>query len=276
MNKKTIAALLLAVSAAFSSLPAMAAEPTLHEVYQAAEAGRLGEAQGMMSQVLKEHPNSGKAHFVEAELLAKQGDFTKAREELANAERLAPGLPFAKPQAVENLKSLLRGNHSANALQPAAISAAPVAAATASGVPWGMLLGGLGLIAFIIWAVRLMASRSAPAPMPAPAGGVPTGYGPASQAYGYGAPVPATGGGLGSSIMGGLATGAAVGAGVVAGEAIARHFMHDDEAPVRHDSGSNFTTSSDNVFNDMGGSDFGVADGGSWDDGGSSSDSDWN
>jgi Tfp pilus assembly protein PilF len=48
--------------------------PTLHEVYQATQAGRLEEARSMMNKVLKEHPNSGKAHYVEAEILAKQGE----------------------------------------------------------------------------------------------------------------------------------------------------------------------------------------------------------
>lgn len=276
MTKKTFAALLLAASATLAGPVAFAADPTLHEVYQAAESGRLAEAQGMMAKVLKEHPNSGKAHFVEAELLAKQGEFGKAREELANAERLSPGLSFAKPQAVENLKSLLRGGHGAATQQPniANFSAAP--AAPTPGIPWAMLLGGIGLIAFIVWAVRLMASRTPAPSVPAPAGGVPAGYGPAAQSYGgYGAPMPTSGSGLGGKIMGGLATGAAVGAGVIAGEAIARHFMHDDGNVVQHDGGSSLAPSTDNVFNDMGGNDFGVTDGGSWDDGGSS-DSDWN
>ena len=219
----------------------------------------------MMRQVLKDHPNSGKAHFVEAELLAKQGDFAKAREELANAERLAPGLPFAKPQAVENLKSLLRGGHAAPATPVSA--GADTGAAT---IPWGLILGGLGLAAFVTWAVRLMARRTAP--IPAPAGGVPAGYGPPPA--GYGAPAPAeTGNGLGSRIMGGLAAGAAVGAGVVAGEAIARHFLHDDETPARR-AGADLAPSTDSVFNDLGGGDFGIADGNSWDDGGAG-DSDW-
>ena len=43
--------------------------PTLDQVYQAAHAGRMEEAERMMDKVLKEHPNSAKAHFVEAELL---------------------------------------------------------------------------------------------------------------------------------------------------------------------------------------------------------------
>lgn len=283
MKKNLFAALLLAGAATLGSLPGFAAEPSLHEVYQAAEAGRLSEAQAMMQEVLRAHPNSGKAHFVEAELLAKQGQFQKAEAELASAEKLAPGLPFAKPQAVENLKSLLRSGHGAASSPtrtPPAMSSAAPASATPS-LPWGWLLGGLGLVAFIAWAVRLMGNR-APTPVPAAATGVPASYGMGSQgqpyAYGYGStPAPAAAGsGLGSRIMGGLATGAAVGAGVVAGEAIARHFMHDDE-PTRRAAADNATPLSDSYFNDLGGNDFGIADTASWDDGGGSgADSDWN
>lgn len=88
-----------------------------------------------MDKVLREHPNSGKAHYIEAELLAKQGKFAEVRTELANAERLAPGLPFAKPEAVQHLRALAAR---ASAAPPAP---APVAqAAPSSGMPWGMIL----------------------------------------------------------------------------------------------------------------------------------------
>src|ERR1039457_1968221 len=76
--------------------------PTLDQVYQAAHAGRMNEAQRMMDKVLKEHPNSAKAHFVEAELLATQGKMGNAEDELKNAERLKPDMSFAKPQAVQD------------------------------------------------------------------------------------------------------------------------------------------------------------------------------
>lgn len=282
MLRNLFIASLIAAGTALTSLPAIAAEASLHEVYQAAEAGRLEQAQGMMQEVLRAHPNSGKAHFVEAELLAKQGLFQKAGEELATAEKLAPGLPFAKPQAVENLKSLLRSGHAT-----ATTGAKPSAAATGStfpaatppdrSLPWAWLLGGLGLVAFIAWAARLMGSRPSPL-APATAGGIGNGYGAGSQAWNgnYAGPAPAApGSGLGSRVMGGLATGAAIGAGVVAGEAIARHFMQDDDEPARRNLQSDATAGSGSYLNDMGGDDFGIADASSWDDGGSG-DNDWN
>jgi len=272
---------MMAASTALVSVPALADEPSLHQVYQAADAGKLSEAQTMMQQVLVAHPNSGKAHFVEAELLAKQGEFQKAQGELATAERLSPGLPFAKPQSVQNLKTLLA---SAHAIQPTeAGHAQPVRAAEQSTIPWGMLVGGLGLIAFIALVARFMAQRNQ---IPA-AGGMPAGFAPGAASPGYGAPLQpygaggvgpvggVPGSGLGSRIMGGLATGAAVGAGVVAGEALMHHFMDGKDESSRllpRDSGP---ISRDSYFNDLGGADFGVSDTSSWDDS-SSGDSEWN
>jgi hypothetical protein len=81
---------------------------------------------------------------------------------------------------------------------------------------------------------------------------------------------PATGG-MGSGIMGSLATGAAMGAGVVAGEALVHHFIDGDknnvtpEPPVHNASPWDASANqSDN--DDMGGTDFGIADASSWDD----------
>jgi len=62
-------------------------EPTLNQIYEAAQAGRMEQAQVMIQQVLVAHPKSAKAHFVQAELLARQGQTARAREALAEAVR---------------------------------------------------------------------------------------------------------------------------------------------------------------------------------------------
>jgi hypothetical protein len=236
--------------------------PTLNQVYAAAHAGKLEDAQRMMDIVLKEHPDSAKAHFVEAELLANQGQMGKAQAELQTAERLKPDLSFAKPQAVQDLKNRIWGtqiiNHApANNLQ------------TESGnsFPWGMLLLGVGAIAAIILIIRGMNSRNAQTFPGSNQTGVQ--YRTASpvpmQPYGGGmAPIAPTGGGIGSGIMGGLATGAAVGVGMVAGEALAHHFMDGS-----HNNNSSIAPVADtwgNNSNDLGGTDFGIADNSSWSD----------
>ena len=96
MLKRFAAPLALVVTLACAG-PVLAADPTVDQVYQAARAGHLDEAQQLMDQVLKDHPSSAKAHFVEAELSAKAGNLARSRTELATAQRLDPSGAFAKP-----------------------------------------------------------------------------------------------------------------------------------------------------------------------------------
>ncbi len=291
MFRKILWGLALAASAAFVSLPVLAATgPSMREVYQAAQEGRFIEAQSMMDQVLKEYPNSAKAHYVQAELLAKQGLASRADTELRTAERLEPGLAFAKPDAVSKLKAVIAAPRTSsnvqNTVQPSrsGFSAQPVAE---RGISWGLVAGGLGLIAFIFFATRFMRKRNGTV-MPAPgyAGyGNGNGYGanPAMQPQPYGgAPMGSPGmapaaGGIGSGIMGGLATGAALGAGMVAGQALMHRFTDGDRgnSGVPLQSGNNWNP--EPAPNDMGGNDFGIADSSSWDDGGlGGGGDDWN
>ncbi len=281
--KKTLLALLAGATLA-TALPAQAAEPSLHEVYQAAEAGRMDDAQRMMHEVLQAHPSSGKAHYVEAELLARQGKKELAANELATAEKLAPGLPFASAQSVSSLRASL-GHTPTTSLgglpSPGQAATANTESAPAS-FPWRLLLLAVGLIAFIAWAIRFMSQRNAGQGAPASAayGAYRPAY-PQGPSQGGGMSMPEAGApagqGLGSRVLGGLATGAAVGAGVVAGEALMHRLM--DGHTGNASSEQHFTGDQDipdlpsTPVNDFGGNDFGISDTSSWDDGGS--DNDW-
>ena len=273
MSLRTISAITLLAAAAWCATPmALAQDVTIKQVYQAAESGKFIEAQAMMDKVLREHPNSGKAHFIEAELLARQGKFTEARTELANAERLAPGLPFAKPEAVQKLRTVVAGaaakpatstTSAARQARPAAAPPnlryerqAPVSAPASSGIPWGMVLlvGGLAVAAFLFFrnkaSRQVAAQRYAGTAGPAGTAGVAgmSGAYPQYANAGNGAFGPqgtgAPGGGIGSGIMGGLATGAAVGAGMVAGQALMHHFT-DGDRPQHGGGGNNLTSGND-------------------------------
>jgi hypothetical protein len=245
---------------------ALAAEPTLNEVYDAVRAGHLDQAQRMMSEVLRDHPNSAKAHYVEAEILVKGGHYGEARGELSRAEQLAPGLPFASATSVQELRDLIatEGRRQAPTVTGGLPAIAP--AAHEAGFPWAMVLIVLagGLIIYAIVRARRNAvgtpyggsAAAAGAPSAAPVAGTPM------APMGGGA---MGGGGIGSGIVGGLVTGAALGAGLVAGEALAHEVMggrgsggelprSDQPAPPAND--------------DLGGQDFGVNDAGTWDDGG--------
>ncbi|HEY8102514.1 MAG TPA: tetratricopeptide repeat protein [Burkholderiaceae bacterium] len=269
MFKKFALSILLSVSSAYVSVALAADDPSLHQVYQAAEAGRLDEAQGMMAKVLQDHPNSAKAHFVESELLAKQGRFTNAESELNTAEHLAPGLPFAKPQAVQNLQSLLASPHQVSH------DGMPLQNQAMGGFPWGMVIIGMGILAVIALFMRSMMRGNSSLQSVGSGVGYPPGSPLSSYPNGTVAPpMGSAAGGLGSGILGGLATGAAVGAGMVAGEALMHHFTDGATRP------SNPVQPLDNAWNaapdDMGGADFGIANNNSWDDsGGSSGGNDW-
>jgi len=272
MASTALAALTLAVSLSSPVLADGAADPTVHDIYEAAKSGHLDQAQTMMDQVLRDHPSSGKAHYVQAELFAREGKTQQARSELSRAEELDPGLPHENPRSVQELKSEL-GMTPRNTQAPHVIGM--TTAPAPSHFPWGMALIFVAAIA-ILWMVfrrRSPAMYSAGAPV---MGGAP-GYG----APGYGGPAGygGGGGGIGSGIAGGLASGLAVGAGVVAGEELAHHFLDGGSreggvTPVVEN--NDWQQPSNN--SDMGGSDFGVNDGGGWDDssgGGGGGGDDW-
>ena len=264
-NFRTSLVLSLALGCAAPML-AQAVSPTPHQVYEAIRAGHLDQAQTMMNQVLTEHPQSGEAHYVAAELYAREGNYGSARSELATAETIAPGLPFAKPESVQHLQRELAQGQT---LRPAPHFEQRNSQVRPA-IPWGLILLVVGVIA-VFWAV--MRRRAATTVYqqygggaPAAVGGVPPGYGPVP---GYG---PGYGSGIGSGIAGGLASGLAVGAGVVAGEELAHHFLDGNREGGVVPSGNDYEPPA-NPNADMGGNDFGLTNGDGWDDGSSVGDS---
>lgn len=268
---KQLFAALLFFSFAFTAGHALAdAEPTLNQVYAAAQAGKLDEAQVMMQQVLISHPNSAKAHYVRAELFARQGKFSQARDSLAEAEKLAPGLPFAKPEAVRALRNELAGTRTAVPAAAAyAATAATPAAATSTWLLPLLLAIGVIVIGYLVFRRRAPVPRTYPLDGPTLQPAYPGGYAQPAPTYGQPASM-----GLGSQIMGGVATGLAVGAGVVAAEAIGRRLFSEGETHSNAMDVSN-APAYEPVYDanaDMGGQNFGISDAGSWDDGAAVSD----
>jgi hypothetical protein len=251
------------------------AEPTIAEIYAMAQSGKLEQAQIMVQQVLISHPKSAKAHFVQSELYARQGNQTRAREAFALAEAEAPGLPFAKPEAVQRLRVQLSATRAPFVPSPAVVpDASPPATTTSNSWLLPVLLtGGMMLLGYFVFRKRV--PQAAPQTPLYPSGlNGPQTFG-ASAPGTYGQPVygQAPNSGLGGKIMGGVATGLAVGAGVVAAEAIGRSLMGNRDA---HTTGTgNYGNGSSGSFDsnsDLGGQSFGISDTSSWDDVGSSSD----
>jgi len=273
----------LTLAAALHSAPAFAQDVTVHQVYEAVQAGRLEQAETMMVQVLRDHPNSAKAHYVAAEVYAKEGRLGTARGELTRAEQLDPSLSFAKPEAVRALRAAIDGGSagaSGSRIERGALQARDAAATSErGGFPWGwiLVLGAVVIGGVMLLNARRRAAASSSYGMSPQQGGYPA---PGAATPYPGSPMPmnpsAPSGGMGSGLVGALATGAAVGAGVVAGEAIAHRLMGD------HGRDGNPSGSPAPLADAGAGQglqqvdpDFGVQDGGGWDHAGSADNGDF-
>ena len=265
MNIRKVINLFVGVFAAAVLLTSNAvfAEATLPEVYKAVQSGQMAKADTMMKEVLQNHPNSAKAHYVAAELYAKEGKVEAARDHFIKAQNLAPGLPFAQAESVQKLQVQLANTQVAPAATQTSIFSNPLF--------WG-------LIAILVVGVVIVMKRrkaeavqvyNAPSAGYPGTPGVPAGYpgGPGGPGY-PGAPAA---GGMGSGLMGSLATGAALGAGMYAGQALAGSLMGG-----RDGGHSNADHNANSNMNQVGGPasldpNFGVRDASSWDDSGASS-----
>jgi hypothetical protein len=272
MQKLRLAAAMSATSLALAfavSTPvfADAPDPTMHQIYEAAQGGHLDQAQTMIDQVLRDHPKSAKAHYVQAELYAREGKSTLARAELATAEQLEPGLPFAKPQSIQELRAELAAGQRTGTQYGAAPAVRYLPAARTPAFPWGTVLI-LAIVLGVLWMLfRRRSTGQYPVAGPHVIGGGPGTYGsPGYGGPGSGGPGGPVGGGVGGGMMGGLASGLAVGAGVVAGEELAHHFLDGGRRENTVLPPANDTDDARLANGDMGGSDFGVTDAGSWDD----------
>jgi len=248
---KNVRTFLLVFCALTCATPLLAAgDPSIAQVYEAARTGHLDQAQQMMNQVLQDHPQSAKAHYVAAEIFARGGNSPRARQELDTAQTLAPGLPFASPGAVQALQEELAHEQSAQGAPRYSQVRAPFPLRTVL-----LVLGGI----VVLWLI--MRRRTPPAGLYSQYPSAVSGTGSGPMNYGG----PGVGAGMGSGIAGGLASGLAVGAGVVAGEELARHFLDGNrQAPGVLPPGGDGAGVPDN--SGMGGPDFGISDPSSWDD----------
>ena len=282
---KSLKVLLFAIGVGVAGGAVADADPTLHQIYEAADSGHLAQAQQMIGQVLKDHPNSAKAHFVAAELDAKAGQFAEARTEFRTAEKLAPGLPFENADSANALRAELfpaagtvSGTTPAAPVRTTVVQQVPVV--QHRGFPWAPLIG----IGVVVWIVYLLFFRRRFVSYGGPGGyvrGGPDGYVGGGPGPYYGGPGGYVGGGgIGSS----LASGLAVGAGVAVGEELTERLLDGGRDRFAGDPGREVVYQQepprqDRDFNgDMGGGDFGASDSGGWDDNGggdSGGGSDW-
>ena len=191
--RKSIVGLILVVACA-----AAWALPTNQEVEAAVQSGKYAQAETMMSEVVAAKPGSARAHYVYAEILAHNANFTKASAEAKKARELDPKIAFTQPEKFEAFERMLvreqaqpqtrRAQNTPsttfNSIAPVATGAAP--AERAGGIPGWVWGAGLLVVGFLLWR-GFNRSRSASAGTMSGAG-VSPGYAAAPAATGYGSP----------------------------------------------------------------------------------------
>ncbi len=176
----------------------------------------------MMAEVIAAKPESAKAHYVYAEMLAHNGNFTEARAEAARARQIDPAVKFTTPEKLQAFELLLQREQAPQtkiratptAFQPTQLQAAPAS----SGIPSWVWLAGLAAIGFFLWrsfsrsqAMRgPVAGTGSAMAASGPFNAGPPGIPPGAPAYGPGMPQASAGSGM-------LGTGLAVAGGVAGG-----------------------------------------------------------
>lgn len=254
--KKLISALVVSL-AMFTTV--VVAQPTVKEIYQTAQTDKQ-RALGMINEVIRLHPNSARAYYIQSELLLQSGKKAEARASFVKSQQLDPSLSFAKPESVTRLRTAL-GIKQSNS--------------TGLGVNTDQLiLWGCGILLVILIAIMFMRRKKPPVPdyvssynlQPRPI--TPFNQNTATQPAAGQPPqtAPAAGGG---SLMGSLAQGAAMGVGVAAGATLANHLLNGNK------SSASPVDSAPSVPSYTPDSDFGVMDSGSDWGGGGSDDETW-
>jgi len=212
--KKTLLAFAL-----FSVALAATAADSPKDVQALIARGDYTGAEAMLRQAVSEHPQSAKAHYVLAEVLAHEGNIGDAKAEAGKAASLDPSIRFTDPTRFQQFQSKLNqalapasatraASRQATEAAPAPVEAAPRAGSfPLTGL---LVIGGvIALIAFL-WSRRRRAVAppypSAPygapqQPPPPPYGGYGNNYAPPPTSSGVGPAVAAGVGGLAAGAL---------------------------------------------------------------------------
>ena len=234
--KRLIVGAAMALCLATLGTAAYAEVPTVESVQQEVQRGNYAHAEAMMQEVVGAKPKSAKAHYIYAEILARNGRFDVAAREARSARELDPAIGFTQPDKFAAFEQLLqreqgRAAENAGRQSNAAATTVPAerAAPVSSGVPgWVWMLGGLAVVVvlFKMFTSRAGAPNAGVAPMQQPNVGGP-GYG-----GGYGV-------NQGYAPMGGMQPGrpggGMLGTGIAAAGGFAAGMLADDLLRGRHD-----------------------------------------
>jgi hypothetical protein len=273
MKRKYLLAATLA--AALWSVAAMAL-PSTADVQSAVKAGDYPKAESMMQEVVAAKPQSAKAHYIYAEILAHDAKFGEAAAQARKARELDPAIGFTDADKFRAFEQTLNREQAAPATTvpaPAQMHQAPlpVQQAASSGTPgwvWGL---GIAVVAFLIW--RMVSRRAAPM---APAGAGGYGMQPGAPQPGYGPGYGGGGGyapGYGQAPGGGLLrTGLAAAGGVAAGMLVEKMIEgnhHNDNSNNNGSQGGLLDTGSNEAASELENRPVDFGSGNDWDSGGS-------
>jgi len=287
---------------ALALLTSMAfALPAPKDIEQAVQAGNYQQAETLVREVLREKPESAKAHYQLGEILARQSRMPEAHKALVRAQELDPALKFTnQPEKFRDLFART-GAPAPGATVSSGLQSTPVATPSTgqssnnaqqrpaaaegigSSIPMSYVWIGLiavGILAFLL--VRNTRNSSQPQPTAAygnalaTAGGPQRGFGGQPGGFGGQAGYGGYGPGAAPNSGPGAMTGAVVGglAGVAAGYALPKALEdnhHDAGQQSLHNSPASdqFQPMSSAPSQDFGAFDSGAGD--SWDSGGDSS-----
>jgi tetratricopeptide (TPR) repeat protein len=131
----------LIVSVALASLSVLAwALPSLQQVEAQVGQGNYAQAEAMMREVVAAKPDSARAHYIYAEILAHEHKFALAVEEAKAARTIDPDVKFTDPERFRTFEAtLLRAQNPAarTPLTPSVESRAPAQTAPAHVAPAG-------------------------------------------------------------------------------------------------------------------------------------------
>lgn len=220
--------------------------PTEAEVQAQVKAGQFGQAEQSMAEVVAAKPDSAKAHYLYAQILAHRRKFDEAATHAQRAKALDPALKFTQPEKFKAFETLIQREQHPGGTKAAAGTAvtplpgdvtplqAPAAAPaerSSPGVPGWVWGAGLVVIAVLLWKAVSRGLRSpvagaaAQMPVQAPVGGY-GGFGNVAPGA-YGGPVqPLAGNGLRT----GLAAGAGLAGGLAAG-VLLDQMLHRGDTP---------------------------------------------
>jgi len=132
--------------------------PSLQDVETQVKQGHYTQAESMMKEVVAAKPNSARAHYIYAEILAHDGNLSRAADEARLARQIDPDLGFTTPEKFRSFEaSLTRAQMptAKSAVTPSTTSAiAPAAmapAAQSAGLPSWIWLAGLAVVGFFLW-----------------------------------------------------------------------------------------------------------------------------